>query len=631
MVPAAEGSHRTSARGDGSEGRIDRAFGGRDHIRSVGAVLNMTMKLAEALKVIQSVPAHAPPLQVALLCGFTPLHLETFLRAHLCELFPGRSPNVETGLYGDLIGNLQRVAGVSVAVVVIEWPDLDPRLGLRRLGGWEPSQLQDILGEVNRSCDLLQSSTAAVARNIPLVLCFPTLPLVPVSFSPLARASEFTLELRSRIASFSAELAHLPGVRIVDPQRLDALSSSRRLDVNSDLSAGFPYTLSHASALAEVLAGLVLNPQPKKGLITDLDDTVWRGILGEVGVQGISWDLDNHSQIHALYQQLLHSLAASGTLIAVASKNDWSLVEEAFAARDPILREADVFPFEVHWGAKSESVTRILGAWNISAEDVVCVDDSSMDLAEIKAAHPGAECVLFPSENPQAAYELLERLRDCFGKDTISQEDGLRAASLRANAELQHDIKQESPGSSSDFVRQIDGKLTLSSQKRPLDSRSLELVNKTNQFNLNGRRFQETEWQNWLNAPDAVFLAVSYRDKYGPLGKIAVIAGDLLQVNVNGTNGDASGKRRLRIRTWVMSCRAFSRLIEFECLRWLFDKLDVEELEFDFLPTARNTPMQNFLQQVRNAPAQPHCRLSRAQFMQSCPASSHVVEESLNG
>ena len=268
------------------------------------------MKLAEALKVIQSVPAHAPPLQVALLCGFTPLHLETFLRAHLCKLFPGRSPNVQTGLYGDLIGNLQRVADVSAAAVVIEWPDLDPRLGLRRLGGWEPSQLQDILSEVNRSCDLLQNSTAAaVARNIPLVLCFPTLPLVPVSFTPLARASEFTLELRSRVASLSAALSHLPSVRIVDPQRLDTLSSSRRLDVNSDLSAGFPYTLSHASALADLLAGLVLNRQPKKGLITDLDDTLWRGILGEVGVQGISWDLDNHSQIHALYQQLLHSLA----------------------------------------------------------------------------------------------------------------------------------------------------------------------------------------------------------------------------------------------------------------------------------------------------------------------------------
>src|SRR4029077_12055998 len=142
------------------------------------------MKLAEALRIVQAVPPSAPRLQVALVCGFTPLHLETFLRAHLCKLFPERSPQVQTGLYGDLIGNLERVADVSAAVVVIEWADLDARLGLRRLGGWEPSRLQDILRGVNVSCDLLQKAMERVAGNIPLVVCFPTLPLVPVSFTP---------------------------------------------------------------------------------------------------------------------------------------------------------------------------------------------------------------------------------------------------------------------------------------------------------------------------------------------------------------------------------------------------------------------------------------------------------------
>jgi FkbH-like protein len=589
----------------------------------------MTMKLAEALKINQSAPPTAPSLRVALLCGFTPLHLETFLRAQLRKSFPDRAPQVQTGLYGDLIGSLHRLADVSAAVVVIEWADLDPRLGLRRLGGWHPSQLEDILNEANRNCGLLQKVMTAVAQNIPLIACFPTLPLPPVSFTPLARASEFTLELRSRIASLSAALSHIPGIRIVDQQRIDAISPSARLDVNSDLSSGFPYTLAHASTLAEVLAGLIANPQPKKGLITDLDDTLWRGILGEVGVDGISWDLDRHSQIHGLYQRLLRSLAAAGTLIAVASKNDRSLVDEAFASRDLILREADIFPFEVHWKAKSESIARILGAWNISAADVVCVDDSPMDLAEIKAAYPEAECLLFPRENPQAAYELLERLRDLFGKDKISQEDGLRAASLRAGAALQNDRMQAQPVGASDFIRHLDGRLTLSSQKLPLDPRSLELVNKTNQFNLNGRRFQEAEWQNSLNRPDAFLLTAIYRDKYGPLGKIAVIVGNLL--HENGVNGNSSSKPSLRIHTWVMSCRAFSRQIEYECIRWMFNKLKIDEIEFDFLPTPRNTPMQDFLRQIRNAPAEPNCRLSLAQLLQSCPTSVHTIEESANG
>ncbi len=580
------------------------------------------MKLAEALKIIQAAPPDAPALAIALLCGFAPLHLQTFLHAQLCKLFPGRSPRVHTGLYGDLIGNLQRVEDVASAAAVIEWADLDPRLGLRRLGGWEPSQLPDILHEVSRSCDRLQEGIAKLSENVPLVLCFPTLPLPPVSYAPLAQASGFSLELRSRVAAASTAAARLSGVRIVDPQRIDALSSSRRLDVNAELSAGFPYSLPHASVLAELLAGLIRNSSPKKGLITDLDDTLWRGILGEVGVQGISWDLDHHSQMHGLYQQLLHSLAASGTLIAVASKNEPSLVEQAFTVRGISLKE-DIFPFEVHWQPKSESVARILRTWNILADDVVFVDDSPMELAEVKAAHPGAECLQFPRDNPQAAYELLEKLRDLFGKDRISSEDSLRVQSLRSNAALQRDMDRSPDAASGEFLSRLGGKLTLSLQKEPLDRRALELVNKTNQFNLNGRRFQETEWQDWLKSENTFFVAASYQDKYGPLGKITVLAGDLASSNSSG--------KPFQVRTWVMSCRAFSRLIEYECLHWLFSKLDVEEIRFDFLSTERNAPMQAFLQRICNQPAESNYRLSRAQFIAACPTLSHTVEELPNG
>jgi FkbH-like protein len=581
------------------------------------------MKLAEALQIVQTVPAGAPQLEVVLACGFTPLHLETFLRAQLCKLFPGRMPVVKTGLYGDLIGKLEGVDGALAAMVVIEWADLDPRLGLRRLGGWEPAKLPDILAQVEQFCERLHCCIAALARNIPVIATFPTLPLPPVSFTSAARASEFTLVLRSRVASLSALVSGIHGVRVIDAQRIDALSSAQRLDVKADLLSGFPYTLPHASILAGLLATLLKSPLPKKGLITDLDDTLWRGILGEVGVEGISWDLDNRSQMYGLYQQLLRSLASSGTLVAVASKNDPVLVEQAFGRRDLVLREADVFPFEVHWGAKSESVARILSAWNVAAADIVFVDDSPMDLAEVKVAYPDVECLLFPRESPQEAYELLEHLRDLFGKDAITQEDSLRSDNLRANATLRREIADVS-SAPEEFLNQLGGKLALSMKKEPLDTRALELVNKSNQFNLNGRRFQQAEWQDWMKDKDTVFVAASYEDRYGPLGKIMVLAGTL-------DSSRPSGKQKLLVRAWAMSCRAFSRLIEYQLLRWLFSKLDLQEMEFDFLLTPRNMPTQNFLTRVLGAPPQANCCLSRTQFEQICPAISHSVEELPNG
>src|SRR5205823_1248773 len=108
------------------------------------------------------------------------------------------------------------------------------------------------LVEARRTCDLLQSRVAAIAPKCAVIVCSPTLPLVPIAHTSLARASEFSLELRRRVAAFAAELSRIAGVRLVDQQRVDALSPAKRMDVKSDLATGFPYTLAHASVLAEL-------------------------------------------------------------------------------------------------------------------------------------------------------------------------------------------------------------------------------------------------------------------------------------------------------------------------------------------------------------------------------------------
>ena len=141
------------------------------------------------------------------------------------------------------------------------------------------------------------------------------------------------------------------------------------------------------------MARLLAPPAPRKGIVTDLDDTLWSGLAGEIGPEGVSWDLASHSQLHGLYQKLLAALAEEGVLIGVASKNDPAVVERTFEREDLLLRADRIFPVEAHWGAKSGSIERILRTWNISADSVVFVDDSAMELAEVAAAHPGMECL----------------------------------------------------------------------------------------------------------------------------------------------------------------------------------------------------------------------------------------------
>jgi FkbH-like protein len=446
------------------------------------------VKLIDALNIFKApYPGGVIPWNAALVCGFTPAHLETLLLAELRLLAPERRPMIQTGLYGDCLGNLERFlpAPPQAVAIVLEWPDLDPRLGLRHLGGWTIKVLADILKTVSARVERFSGAIERLAPLAPVALCLPTLPIPPAAHLPVRQAGTFDLGLREAVAAFAARVSTTPGVRIVSPQRLDELSPLRdRLDVRTELSSGFPYRLAHAAAVAGLLARSLWAPTPKKGLITDLDDTLWRGIVGDVGVDAISWDLDQHGQVHGLYQQFLGSLADAGVLIAVASKNDPQTVNEAFERVDLILSKECVFPMEVGWGAKSEAVTRILRSWNIASDSVVFVDDSPMELAEVAAAYPDLECVLFPKSNEQGVYELLGQLRELFGKSTISRDDTLRLESLRRSPEWfgKADAASTPPD---DFLAAAEAEITLNATKDPPDPRALELINKTNQFNLN--------------------------------------------------------------------------------------------------------------------------------------------------
>ncbi len=579
------------------------------------------MNLVEALEIFkQALPEDAHPLRTFLACGFTPLHLQTFLAAHLRKRLPQHRVEVKTGLFGDLAGSIERLSslGCDILAVVIEWQDLDPRLGIRSLGGWRTTDLPDIVKSANQAAARLEQALRRTSTFIPLCVCLPTLPLPPLFTAPTRQAGAHELQLRQLVASFAASISSESSIRILNAQRLDEVSPPHaRLDVQSELMAGFPYKLPHASAVAELLAALIQNSAPKKGLITDLDETLWAGILGEVGTEGISWDLDELTHMHGLYQQFLGSLASAGVLIAVASKNDPALVEEAFERKDMILSKENVYPFEVHWSRKSESALRILKTWNIGPEAVVFIDDSPMEVSEVKAAFPEMECIVFPNNDYQAIWDLLKRMRDLFGKNIISEEDSIRLKSIRGSGSLR-EARDVGGDSLDDFLQSADASIRFTFGKQVTDSRAFELINKTNQFNLNGKRLSDAAWKTYLNDPATFMMTVSYEDKFGSLGKIAVLLGRI------------QGKA-LRIDSWVMSCRAFSRRIEHQSLKQLFQKFDAEEICFDYKATPRNGPLQEFFTGLLGAPPSTDLRFSRAAFSGRSPSLFHRVEEVVNG
>lgn len=573
------------------------------------------MKLAEALQIINEAELFRGTLfSVLLACGFTPLHLETFLGAHLQKSLPGRRVKVTSGLYGDLAGTLERQPseGTQAVAVALEWPDLDARLGYRSLGGWGPAAEAEIADNVRAALGRLRDAIKRLSASVPVAVSLPSLSLPPAFHAAGWEAGKVELEIWAALANFAASLVLCHGVSVASPPRLlDQSCWGHRFDLKSELVAGHPYSVSHADAVGAVLARLLQPPAPKKGLITDLDDTLWSGIVGEVGPEAVAWDLGNHAQIHGLYQQTLAALAEQGVLLGVASKNNLEIAHQAFERRDILLDKDKLFPMEVDWRPKPESVGRILAAWNIGADAVVFVDDSPMEVAEVKAAWPEIDCLLFPKDNHAAALALFRKVRDLFGKSRLTDEDGFRLASVRAAATFPH---QDSQGPQQEtFLSQARAVLTAQFNGPVTDSRVLELVNKTNQFNLNGVRYTQAEWRRTIDSPNSFLLVVSYKDKYGPLGKVAVLAG-------------RREERALRIQTWVMSCRAFSRRIEHACANLLFSRFKVDELRLDFAATPRNGPFrESFVPLLGVAPERPFS-VTRAQFEEHRPHLYFKVE-----
>jgi FkbH-like protein len=576
------------------------------------------MKLTEALQHLNGAKAADLPVsRVVLACSFTPLHLGTLLGGHLQVALPARRIVVETPVFGDTPANLRSPAvdGAELVLVALEWTDLDPRLGFRHLGGWKSPDLDAIVDASTIALGRLREAVESAAAMRPIAVSLPGLRLPPAFLPPGAQASGHALALRERLARFASECASIRNVKVLDAEALDASSPiAARYDVRSDLATGFPYSMAHASALAAQATACLAPRPPMKGLITDLDDTVWKGLVGEVGSYGVRWDLDGKGQIHGLYQQLLESLADSGVLLAAASKNDADVVATVWQQRtDVVLRRESVFPWEVHWRPKSESVAAILARWNIGADSVVFVDDSPHELAEVKAAFPEMECILFPKAAPQDAFAMFYRLRELFGKHAVLDEDRLRLNSIRNAAELAERSASSSVSDQSEFLRGLHGVVRFTIDPPPQEERTLQLVNKTNQFNLNGLRRTQSEWDAMRAADGAFVMSIAYEDRLGPLGTIGVIQG-------------AKTGGRVTVDTWVLSCRAFSRLIEHQTLAFLFDELGADEVAFAYAPTPKNALTGSFLADFVGPVAAGDVVLPRATFDAKRPTIDQEVK-----
>ena len=343
--------------------------------------------------------------------------------------------------------------------------------------------------------------------------------------------------------------------------------------------------------LADAIAGVVA-PRCKL-VVVDLDDTLWGGRVGDDGYDGIDLDPAGKGRHFLRLQAFLKGLRAKGIVLAIASKNDPAAVHEAFARRPEMMLDlADFAAAEIHWEPKSSSLARILDRLKLSTAGVVFLDDNPVERAEVRRRFPDIAVPELP-DDPALRVPMLERT-GLFDHRHATSESRDRNRMYTENAARED--AQRDTGDYQEFLRGLRMVLEGSALDTARE-RVIELIHKTNQFNLTTRRY------NWgeLTAVMRGGFGRCYRltDRFGDNGIISVVA------VARDSEDDA------RIDLWLMSCRVLGRKVEEAILADVVARaraLSARRLVGEYAPTAKNAlvrdlyPRLGFKEIGRNGP-----------------------------
>ena len=407
----------------------------------------------------------------------------------------------------------------------------------------------------------------------------------------------------ARLNDEVCEAAAGDGVRVLDVART---SQRDGIDAWFDVGRWLQGKLEIAPQAAPMygdLAARILAAErglSKKCLVLDLDNTLWGGVIGDDGIDGIVLGEGSAAgEAHLALQHYARQLKERGVILAVCSKNDVKIAEAAFRDHPEMaLRRSDFAAFEANWDDKAQNLRAIAANLNIGVDALVFVDDNPIERARVRQSLPMVAVPEMP-EDP-ALYVRCLAEAGYFEAVGFTAEDRGRAEASAANAE--REALLGAAESMDDFLRGL-GMTAVYGPFTAVDhARVVQLINKTNQFNTTTRRYAADEITRIMEEPDAVTLQFRLIDRIGDNGLVSTMI-------LRPTEDD---DEVLEIENWVMSCRVFGRELEFEAMNIAVEaakERGARTLVADYIPTPKNDvisklyPSLGFIETGSPAPA----------------------------
>lgn len=378
----------------------------------------------------------------------------------------------------------------------------------------------------------------------------------PPSTRPLGRlegryawsSTNFVRRLNAMLWDFDGR-----GIRVLDIHQLATDCGSRQWHEPRwffHSKHGFAPGLIHhyGRALSGLLRGMF--GTTRKCLVTDLDNTLWVGVVGDDGPEGVELGtVSATGEAHAAFGAYLKALRGLGVVLAVNSKNDEAVAAEVFATHpESPLRRDDFAAFVCNWNRKSDNLRDIARRLNLGLDSLVFVDDSAAECEEVRIACP--EVTVVELSGDAAHFRQRVEALQLFAPLDFTADDFTRAQSYHAQALMA--AATDVPATLGDHLAGLRMEAKLATPQADDVTRVEQLFRKTNQFNLSGVRYERTELERLLHAPDAVVLAGWLTDRFAQHGLVAAVVAHVEE----GT---------LIVDNWVMSCRVFTRTLE-ECM-----------------------------------------------------------------
>ena len=320
----------------------------------------------------------------------------------------------------------------------------------------------------------------------------------------------------------------------------------------------------------------------KKCIVLDLDNTLWGGIIGEDGFDGIELGHSSNGKAFVDFQKELLSLWNHGIILAINSKNNFDDAMKVINEHpNMILREKNFASIQINWDDKAQNLKQIAEEINIGLNSIAFFDDDKINRERIKQEFPEVLTIEIPDDHSQFS-SILKNLND-FNVLQRTDEDiqrGQMYAQQRERKELEKSISNLD-----DFLEQLDIKVKMKNSNEFLIPRISQLTLKTNQFNLTTRRYQEEEIRNFTNDHKFIVGCAQVLDKFGDNG-------------ITGVYIINKQDKIWSIDTFLLSCRIMGRGVENGILsQILIDAKHngVEEIRANFIPTQKNKPAENFL------------------------------------